>query len=118
MSDHELIRRPHQPYMSLPELSGSLTRKRKGEISFETPSSACPILEDPIRPPDHSIVMPELIGICESEPASVPFRHHIRCKSFLRLSVRIQFPESLRGSRCRFPRRPCQLSSPGRSLFR
>jgi len=92
--------------MSLPELSGSLTRKRKGEISFETPPSACPILEDPIRPPDHSIVMPELIGIARVNPLPVPFRHHIRCKSFLRLSVRIQFPESLPGSRCRFPRQP------------
>jgi len=52
-------------------------QKRKGEIPFETSPSACPILEDPVRQPDHNIVMPELIGTCEREPASraVPPSH-------------------------------------------
>jgi len=34
-------------------------KKRKGEISFETSPSACPIFEDLIRRSDHNVAIPE-----------------------------------------------------------
>jgi hypothetical protein len=93
--------------------------KRKGEIPFETSPSACPILEDPVRQPDHNIVMPELIGTCEREPAS-PRRFAITSAviAFSGCPSASSFLNSFAGHVAGSLDCLCLLSSSGRSLFR
>ena len=94
-------------------------QKRKGEIPFETSPSACPILEDPVRQPDHNIVMPELIGTCERESAS-PRRFAITSavRAFSGCPSVSSFLNPSVGHVAASLNSPCLLSSSGRSLFR
>jgi hypothetical protein len=67
-------------------------QKRRGRILFRDPAPLDPIFEDPVRSPDHKLVIAKS---CESHKLrgslSLPFPHS--CKSFLSAPfVAVQFP--------------------------